>query len=116
MSRIKPEPLRRIGPDDRVLYQPVITEHGQPLVLLVDEAANEVISRMTPEECREHAAAMLESVEAAFGAAATAEADAFLVEFLQREAGLDVEQACEQLRQYHQNQKAGRLAANSKPN
>jgi hypothetical protein len=70
---------------NRVLWhQSGVNRNGEPFVqLLMDD---EPICQLTPEEARDHAKNILEATEAS-------EQDAFMLEFMQKQVGLDLEWA-----------------------
>ena len=70
---------------DRTLWhQSGVNKNGEPFIqLLVDD---EVICQLTPDEARDHAKNVLEATEAS-------EQDAFMLEFMQKQVGLDVARA-----------------------
>lgn len=72
-------------PKESILWhQSGVAPTGEPFVqLLRDE---EIVAQMSPEQARDHARAITEAAEAA-------EQDAFMMEFAQKEIGLDFNRA-----------------------
>jgi hypothetical protein len=78
----KPEPKT-------LMHQTGVNKHGEPFVqlLLVKEGQpDQFIAQLSPQDCRDHALAILEAAEAA-------EQDGFLVDFARNELGMKLEEA-----------------------
>lgn len=69
-------------------HQTGVNKDGEPFVqlLLNRNGKDEVVTQMSPQQCRDHALACLEAAEAA-------EQDAFLVWFMREKIGSTLEQA-----------------------
>ena len=70
---------------ERVLWhQSGVNKHGEPFIQLLMN--DDVICQLSPEEARDHAKNILEATEAS-------EQDAFMLDFMQKKVGLDVQRA-----------------------
>lgn len=67
-------------PAPRLWHQSGVNPKGEPFVQLL--LGEQIICQMDPEQARDHARAITEAAEAA-------EQDAFLMDFFQRQVGLD---------------------------
>lgn len=73
------------SPEDHVLWhQSGVAPTGEPFVQLLQD--DKIIAQMSPEMARDHARAITEAAE-------SAEQDAFIMDFMVRKVGLDIQRA-----------------------